>query len=93
MLLFILDEPNNFGGKVPGEDCAVAGLWSEDMAWYDVPCIIRGFAISKETTASFNPLCQHEKFTKEKYTWDVEGLNEVGFMKILQLMQCAMLDV
>ena len=27
----ILDEPNNFGGHVPGEDCAVAGLWSEEM--------------------------------------------------------------
>jgi len=55
-------EPENHGGGVPGEDCAVANLGfltgQDSFTWYDVPCHIRGFPIDQGRGVSFNPLCE-----------------------------------
>ena len=67
------DEPNNHGGKVPGEDCAIAHLWKKDFKWYDVPCDIRGFPMYFGNGVTMNPLCEHKPFATEVPKVRVEG--------------------
>ena len=79
---------------MPGEDCAIAHLWEEEdqMKWYDVTCTSRGFSWGDETTVSFNPLCEMEKFssddkimehtiTEDEVPQDIEGMNQVKFVR------------
>ena len=67
------DEPNNWGGKVPGEDCAIAHLWKKDFKWYDAACDIRGFALQLGSGFTMNPLCEHKPFATEVAEVRVEG--------------------
>ena len=67
------DEPNNWGGKVPGEDCAIAHLWKKDFKWYDAACDIRGFALQLGSGFTMNPLCEHKPFSTEVAEVRVEG--------------------
>ena len=73
---FNLGEPNNHGGKVPGEDCTIAHLFADDMKWYDAPCSIRGFSMG-DTVVSFNPLCEHNPFEDFGPKYKVEGIDQV----------------
>ena len=77
MFMSITEEPNNWGGQVPGEDCAIAHLGGNNLKWYDVPCYIRGFA-KGEHQFSFNPLCEHEPFPAEPFEYELEGTKEVN---------------
>lgn len=70
------DEPNNWGGKTPGEDCTIAHLWSDDFQWYDAACDVRGFAMHLGSGVTMNPLCEHEAGTLETTEAKVEGRDQ-----------------
>ena len=70
-----LDEPNNWGGKVPGEDCAFAHLWKDNFKWYDGPCNSMGFSHGS-TEVSMNPLCEHKPFAEKPFKYEVDGSNQ-----------------
>ena len=72
---------------MPGEDCASAHLWEDNMKWYDIPCHIRGFHINDDTSASINPLCEHEPFHNFQETYKVEGIDQV-WNNTLNIDQC-----
>ena len=72
------------GPKVPGEDCAIAHLWEDNMEWYDVPCNIRGFHFPGIAWGSNNPFCEHEPLVDFGPRYKVEGLKQVYrfFLKV-----------
>ena len=53
-------QPNNQGGKTPGEDCTVANFEpsKRTFKWFDIPCSMRGFPITQGQGVTFNPLCE-----------------------------------
>ena len=88
-------EPNNWGGRVPGEDCAVANLGfvlgEESFNWFDVACGIRGFPTKQGRGISFNPLCEQKPVENEiviktkcedcEEKWKEIGENKYKFIK------------
>ena len=46
------------------------------MSRYDHPCSRRGFSLTRQLTASFNPLCEHAPGQRAPYTPRVEGADQ-----------------
>ena len=72
-------EPNNYEGKVPGEDCVIVGLWDDEtFRWYDVPCGWRSHK-SPGYIITNNPFCEQlqgaelEDFRNGKPTGGLES--------------------
>jgi len=85
------DEPNNWGGQVPGENCAIANLGffigEDSFDWFDVGCGVRGFPTDQGKGISFNPLCeQYSKVPQKscegcKEKWVKIGTDNYKFIK------------